>query len=310
MFVPFTDSTQDQGEDEVVATYTPATWNKPLGQVPREERSEVLEATINATIGELEADLEAGHTERFLEVLRFYAHFRKYSFGNILLILEQLPTATRVAGFRTWERLGYHVRKGEKALFIRGPVLKKELDLETGEIIERLVSYIALPVFDVSQLTEVPEFPDFTAPLAGDFDQLYFDAKLKLGCEGILVTEDKMPREIHGSSWGGRICINQDLSTSEKLLCLYHELAHEVSDHRERDDVPKMVRELEAEAVAWLICKLQGLEHPYSRDYLTAYRATVPDLRASMQRIQAFVSECCRILDITLKEREERHASA
>jgi hypothetical protein len=38
-------------------------------------------------------------------------HFHSYSLGNQLLIAMVRPTATRVAGFRSWLELGYAVRK-------------------------------------------------------------------------------------------------------------------------------------------------------------------------------------------------------
>jgi len=39
------------------------------------------------------------------------ASFRNYSLGNQLLIAMARPTATRVAGFRAWLKLGYSVQK-------------------------------------------------------------------------------------------------------------------------------------------------------------------------------------------------------
>ena len=39
------------------------------------------------------------------------ASFRNYSLGNQLLIAMARPTATRVAGFRAWLKLGYSVGK-------------------------------------------------------------------------------------------------------------------------------------------------------------------------------------------------------
>ena len=46
------------------------------------------------------------------------AAFRTYSPRNVLLIMLQHPTATRVAGFRAWLKLGYAVTKGQKAIRI------------------------------------------------------------------------------------------------------------------------------------------------------------------------------------------------
>jgi hypothetical protein len=39
------------------------------------------------------------------------ASFRNYSLGNQLLVAMARPTATRVAGFRAWLKLGYSVQK-------------------------------------------------------------------------------------------------------------------------------------------------------------------------------------------------------
>jgi hypothetical protein len=39
-------------------------------------------------------------------------HFHCYSLANQLLIARAMPGATRVAGFKTWLKLGYCVRKG------------------------------------------------------------------------------------------------------------------------------------------------------------------------------------------------------
>jgi hypothetical protein len=49
------------------------------------------------------------------------ARFRSYSARNVLLILAQHPTATRVAGFRAWLDLGWCVTKGSTAIRIWAP---------------------------------------------------------------------------------------------------------------------------------------------------------------------------------------------
>jgi hypothetical protein len=44
------------------------------------------------------------------------ARFHNYSFGNIVAIAGQRPTATRVAGFGTWKEMGRFVKRGEKGM--------------------------------------------------------------------------------------------------------------------------------------------------------------------------------------------------
>jgi len=65
----------------------------------------------------------------------------------------QKPDATRVAGFHAWLKLGYAVRKGEKAIVILAPRLVKETDPATGAETDhkKCIGFFSVPVFDVSQ---------------------------------------------------------------------------------------------------------------------------------------------------------------
>ena len=42
-----------------------------------------------------------------------------------------MPTATKVAGYRTWQKLGRHVKKGEKGISIFAPVKVKKKNEES-----------------------------------------------------------------------------------------------------------------------------------------------------------------------------------
>ena len=56
-------------------------------------------------------------SEEWQHFLDYQSRFHNYSFGNVLLIMAQCPHASRVAGFRAWQRMNRFVRKGEKAIF-------------------------------------------------------------------------------------------------------------------------------------------------------------------------------------------------
>ena len=81
-------------------------------------------------------------------------HFHAYSFGNQLLIAMARPTATRVAGFRAWLKLGYAVQRGERAIRVWAPCppSRKQLDRwrqEGGDADQRPRTYFRLvPVFE------------------------------------------------------------------------------------------------------------------------------------------------------------------
>jgi N-terminal domain of anti-restriction factor ArdC len=56
--------------------------------------------------------------------------FHSYSLGNVLLIQLQHPSATRVAGFRAWLKLGYCVTKGSRGIRIWAPCPPSRRQLE------------------------------------------------------------------------------------------------------------------------------------------------------------------------------------
>src|SRR5436190_895049 len=74
--------------------------------------------TMADRLRDLHAQLEAGVAElvsgdAWVRMLNVASRFHQYSSANVMLILCQQPDASRVAGYRTWQRLGRQVRRGE-----------------------------------------------------------------------------------------------------------------------------------------------------------------------------------------------------
>src|ERR1700741_449603 len=86
---------------------------------------EVKHLTTRA-IEDLSAALSAGRTEELTRYLEAMSRFHRYSLHNVILIALQKPTATHVAGFHTWNKLGRHVRKGEKGIVILAPMIRRK----------------------------------------------------------------------------------------------------------------------------------------------------------------------------------------
>src|ERR1035441_4019808 len=82
------------------------------------------------------------------------AHFAKWSWGNQLLVI--LRGFSDARGFNQWREVGRWVRKGEKALFILGPVKKKITDKETGEEKSIVVGFKGVAVFGYEQTDGAP----------------------------------------------------------------------------------------------------------------------------------------------------------
>lgn len=84
------------------------------------------------------------------EFIKFHkANFKAYSIRNSLLIYSQYPTARHVAGFNKWKELGFEIKKGEKAIKILVPLIKKASDSD-----EKIYGYKYVNVFDISQVQD------------------------------------------------------------------------------------------------------------------------------------------------------------
>src|SRR5947208_54229 len=95
---------------------------------PAQRRSEergspeaYLKGVLEQGAQRLLAELEQGKSEHLQRYLAFSSRFHRYSPANQLLIYLQKPEATRLAGYRTWQKLGYQVAKGEKGIRILAP---------------------------------------------------------------------------------------------------------------------------------------------------------------------------------------------
>lgn len=100
------------------------------------------------------------------DYLRTQSRFCDYSFNNTMLIAQQCPTATKVAGFRTWLKLGRRVMRGEKAIWIVAPVIYRDTTEGNDPESTSLHGFRYVPVFDISQ-TEGDDLPEACAKLSG-----------------------------------------------------------------------------------------------------------------------------------------------
>lgn len=266
-----------------------------------------LQEQIDQGLDELGSALEAGNSEQLTQFLKCLSRFHRYSFGNVLLISWQRPEATHVAGFRTWKKMGRHVRKGEHGIRILAPVVRRRVssvDLSVAveaadedqpvATLKLPVAYRTVHVFDVSQ-TEGKELPEF-ARVSGDPGEYISRIRQQIHEAGIQLDVDHIAGGADGVSRGGAITIKPGLPLSEEFSVLVHELSHEWLHRGERrHETTKTIRETEAEAVAFTVCRAIGLETgTSSSDYIQLYNGSRETLQESLHHIR----ECAaRILD-------------
>jgi DNA primase len=254
------------------------------------------------------------------------ARFRSYSPTNQLLILLQRPQATRVAGYRVWQSLDRQVRKGERGITILAPIRRRTpansegetprqessgqpagtvqqvTDLSAGESGPHsgqvLVGFTTATVFDLAQTDGAPlpeqpalRLPEGDAP-AGLWDGLVGEVESR----GFTVTRaDCAPAYGVTRYADRRVEIAPDLSPAMACHVLAHELGHIAADHGTRPDVPRGVREAEADGIAYLITRTAGLPGHMSIDYVTGWTGGRPDVvRATAARV---VTTAARLLD-------------
>jgi hypothetical protein len=220
---------------------------------------------IAANIKLLIEQLQAGHSEALTDYLTAMSRFHNYSFGNVLEIARQMPTATRVAGFWTWKNLGRNVNAGAKGIRILAPIVgvrrKKDEEAEkdiTKQNTRALLGFRNAYVFDISQTNgvDLPEMHEISGDPGENIDRL---AAFLKG-QGIQLVYNPKIAPALGMSYGGRIAILPGLAKAEEFSTLVHETAHEMLHKAERRTATtKTVRETEAEAVAFVVGKAVGL---------------------------------------------------
>jgi antirestriction protein ArdC len=231
---------------------------------------------------------EARHSNAVAEYLAFVSQFHRYSFYNTLSIWFHCPEATRVAGYSKWRELGRHVKKGEKGIPILAPCpIKKKVEDENGEEREAVIQTLfkVVYVFDVSQ-TEGDPLPEAPITPSGDSKGLLPAVEKLASDRGIALEYRTMAGSHHGTSFGGRIEIDDRLDEAGKVAVIIHELGHEELHHeaKEGERLSSQAREIEAEAVSFVVCGHFGIDTT-APNYLALWKATPDKIIEAFNRI-------------------------
>ncbi len=252
---------------------------------------------IKQAVDHLIQQLEAGKSETLTAYLAAMARFHSYSFGNILSIARQRPSATRVAGFYAWKEMGRFVKRGEKGIQILAPMVGQRRNKDNADQNSRpddnakpqpvLIGFRAVYVFDVAQ-TEGADLPEFEHSISGEVGAHRDRLTAFLDSQNIALEYNENIAPALGVSYGGKIAILPGQSPAEDLVCLVHETAHELLHKSTRRTITTAtVRETEAEAVAFIVGQAIGLEMgKSSSDYIQMYAGNAALLAESLEVIQ------------------------
>ena len=261
------------------------------------QRENPTQQAIKQAVDFLLEQLAAGKSETLSAYLAAMARFHKYSFGNIMAIARQRPTATHVAGFHTWKELGRFVKRGEKGIQIFAPMMGKRrmADYATPTTnagkeerpTPMLIGFRAVYVFDYTQ-TEGTELPEMEHSINGEVGEHRERLIAFLDSQNIALEYSEEIAPALGVSYGGRIALLPGQQKAEEFTTLVHELAHELLHKTERrTGTTTTMRETEAEAVAFIVGQAIGLEMgTASSDYIQMYAGNAELLTESLHVIQ------------------------
>ena len=293
--------------------------------------------TEKQRVQELTDKLEQGlqdlfNSDSYCNYLRTMSKFHNYSFNNTLLIAMQKPDATLVAGYKAWQKnFERHVNKGEKAIRILAPapykikeerdkidpvtqelLLDKDGNPQKEEVEITIPAFRAVSVFDVAQ-TDGKPIPELAAKeLLSDVEG-YQD--MIRAVEAISPVPIEL-EEIAGDSKGyydreaKRIAVQENMSESQTLKTMIHEVAHSKLHSKEVEQDEQMkkdrnTKEVEAESIAYTVCQHFGIDtSDYSFGYIAGWSSgrDTKELRSSMDTIRRTASELITGIEEQLQE--------
>lgn len=244
---------------------------------------------------------------QFKAFLAMKKQFHSYSLRNLMMVHAQRPTATRVAGFKKWQKLDRQVQKGEKGIAIWAPIFKKEKQSD-GTVKDKLATFRIVYVFDVAQTKgkPLPEPEQYKMLDSDDDGGLYERLTAYAETIGAKVSE-KMPGS--EGAYGdcniltGQIRIKPSLSLYQKAKTLAHEIAHWMLhkvEQGKRSGLGPRAMETEAEAVAFLTLQHFGLAvDAFSFHYIAHWaNGEMELLEKSLNRIDKAAKELVKGVEV------------
>jgi len=295
-------------------------------------RHDQMHSTIETWIEQLTDEVTAAvASEEFREWLDVQSRFHDYSHRNTLLIKLQCPDATHVAGYRTWqEEFDRQVREGESAIWIWAPIITKrcpecensptyhdqsECDYDETPLNDwdrGPVGFKPVPVFDISQ-TDGEPLPELDTAAHGDASGLV-DALLA-AASTLNIEVQVVPSNTWSHDTAKGICtqragtdrqlieVREQTNRADLAVSLVHEYAHALLHVGKDDTTERTKREVEAEAVAYVVGRYFGLDTSGSAFYLAAWQRDDPS--TIMERLERISRTAQRLIEAVDDARDQ-----
>ena len=231
-------------------------------------------AVLDNTLDELFSRIsESRNSEKFIEIVNFVSKFKDYAPYNNMMVYLQRPTAKYWATEKDWnKRFKRNIKEDAIPLIILRPMGPIMLVYEIEDTIGPDLPEGLLNPFRVEGNFDPDDLDYLVHECLKDGISVH-GATLRgfLAGRAVRVTKEKKPSLF--------IQLNKNHKTKEQFATLCHEIAHIYLGHLGGDPNDKWPsrmglsrnqRELEAESVAYIVCRRRNLITS-SADYLAGY---------------------------------------
>lgn len=277
-------------------------WKKMSKEDENKKRQETIDKAIETMNKGVYDYLDS---DRFKTLLDTMSKFHDYSLNNTLLILEQNPRATQLAGYNKWQQdFNRQVKRGEKGLMIWMPVeikvkenhyvldengnriLVDDGKFKREEVEVKKRTFKIGYTFDVSQTEQIEgkEVIELSPvkELEGNVKDYPTLTKALMEISPVPIKIEAFKASAKGcyNSLTNEIKIQPDMSETQTIKTMIHEIAHSIvhSDEnlnqlKQKDNVEfsKNEKEVQAESIAYIVSSHLGID---TSDYSFPYVAT------------------------------------
>lgn len=277
-------------------------WKKMSKEDEDKKRQETIDKAIETMNKGVYEYLDS---ERFKTLLDTMSKFHDYSMNNTLLILEQNPHATHLAGYNKWQQdFNRQVKRGEKGLMIWMPVeikvkenhyvldengnriLGDDGKFKREEVEVKKRTFKIGYTFDVSQTEQIEgkEVIELSPvkDLKGDVKDYQALTKALMEISPVPIKIEAFTASAKGcyNSLTNEITIQPDMSEVQTIKTMIHEIAHSIVHseenlnqlkQKENVEFSKNEKEVQAESIAYIVSSHLGID---TSDYSFPYVAT------------------------------------
>lgn len=277
-------------------------WKKMSKEDEDKKRQETIDKAIETMNKGVYEYLDS---ERFKTLLDTMSKFHDYSMNNTLLILEQNPHATHLAGYNKWQQdFNRQVKRGEKGLMIWMPVeikvkenhyvldengnriLGDDGKFKREEVEVKKRTFKIGYTFDVSQTEQIEgkEVIELSPvkDLKGDVKDYQALTKALMEISPVPIKIEAFTASAKGcyNSLTNEITIQPDMSEVQTIKTMIHEIAHSIVyseenlnqlKQKENVEFSKNEKEVQAESIAYIVSSHLGID---TSDYSFPYVAT------------------------------------